>query len=45
LREATYGGRPFGDEKFVAVMEKKANRPLTKGRPGRKPKAAIAAAG
>ncbi len=43
LRAATYGGRPFGDEKFVAQMERKIKRPLTKGRPGRKPKALSAA--
>lgn len=44
LREATYAGRPFGDENFVADMERRVNRPLTKGRPGRKPKALSAAA-
>ena len=45
LREATYGGRPFGDEKFVAEIERSVKRPLTRGRPGRKPKAATAAVG
>ena len=45
LREATYGGRRFGDEKFVVEMERSVQRPLTRGRPGRKPKAATAAVG
>jgi putative transposase len=45
LREATYAGRPFGDEKFVADLERRVNRPLTKGKPGRKPKALAAGAG
>ena len=44
LREATYGGRPFGDEAFVADMERTLKRPLTKRSPGRKPKALAAAA-
>ncbi|MDA0207573.1 MAG: transposase [Acidobacteria bacterium] len=45
LREATYGGRPFGDAKFIADMERRLKRPLQKGRPGRKPKAFSAAVG
>ena len=44
LRAASDGGPPFGDEKFVAQMERKIKRPLTKGWPGRKPKALSAAA-
>ena len=44
LREATYGGRPFGDAKFISEMERKVKRPLRKGRPGPKPKATRAAA-
>jgi len=45
LREATYGGRPFGDGSFVAEIERRVKRPLTKGKPGRKPKALSAAVG
>lgn len=44
LHEATYGGRPFGDAKFISEMERKVKRPLRKGRLGPKPKAAHAAA-
>lgn len=44
LREATYGGRPFGDDQFIAEMERTLRRPLQKGRPGRKPTALAAAA-
>ncbi len=44
LRDATYGGRPFGDDKFVAEMENKLRRPLRKRLPGPKPKALSASA-
>jgi len=38
LREATYGGRPLGDEKFVAELEAKSGRPLRRQAPGPKAK-------
>lgn len=38
LRDATYGGRPLGDEEFVAALEAKAERPLRRQAPGPKPK-------
>lgn len=41
LRQATYAGRPFGDESFVAGMEKEAGRPLRRQRPGPKPDSAM----
>ncbi len=45
LRRATYAGQPFGDQKFVAEMEQRLNRPLRRRRPGPKPHSAGAAAG
>ena len=44
LREATYGGRPLGDEKFIAGLEAKAERPLRRQAPGPKAKARSEAA-
>jgi len=38
LREATYGGRPLGDEEFIAALEAKADRLLRRQTPGPKPK-------
>jgi len=35
IRDATYGGRPFGSEAFVARLEKYLERRLTRGAPGR----------
>jgi putative transposase len=39
IREATYGGRPFGSAKFVEDLERHLERKLTPGRPGRPRKA------
>ena len=43
LREATYSGRPFGDEEFVSEMERRAGRELRPRRASPKPHAVKAA--
>ena len=43
LREATYSGRPFGDEVFVREMERRAGRELRPRRASLKPHAVKAA--
>ena len=45
LRRATYSGIPFGDEQFMAEMEKRFQRRLRPMPPGPAPKARSAAVG
>lgn len=45
LREATYSGLPYGNERFVREMEQQLNRRLHRRSPGPQPKAPRAAAG
>jgi putative transposase len=35
LRKATRSGRPWGDEKYVAKVERLTGRDLSRGKPGR----------
>ena len=45
IREATYGGRPFGSREFVARLEQYLGRPLEKRSPGRPKRGKVFAAG
>jgi hypothetical protein len=40
IRQATFGGRPFGAEEFIGKLEKYLKRSLRPGLPGRPKKAA-----
>ena len=42
IREATRTGRPLGDEGFVLEMERRLQRRLTAGKPGRPPRGSLA---
>jgi putative transposase len=45
IREATYGGHPWGSEEFVRGLEARLERKLTLGKPGRPKKEKALAAG
>ena len=42
IRAATRAGNPFGDDRFVAELERQAGRPLRRKPPGPQPKSRAA---
>jgi putative transposase len=45
IREATYGGRPFGSEQFMSTVERQLGRRIAAGKPGRPRKSEVQAVG